>query len=312
MNRALVIGANGQDGGFLVGHLLRKNYAVMGIGRQACSRYVFDSPNYSYCQADLNETETLSEPLASFQPDLIFHVAAVHTSAGGEYEPLFGSVLNVNVGSVHTVLEHMRSNGGCRFIYASSGKVFGNPIPSLINESTPKQNHCLYSISKNTAHHLIDYYRGTYGLPASVVYLFNHESEYRPGNFFIPKILNCLASAVDNPEHITEIDTLNFHCDWGSAEEYMDIMVEIVEKSPTEDFVLATGACTYARDLIARLFNDYGLKYERNLVERFNSDNLSDRPYKVELDKLEKYLSRSPQMGVFDICKRILARNYGL
>lgn len=312
MNKAVVIGANGQDGGFLVRHLLRKNYTVMGIGRQACSRYVIDFPRFTYYQADLNETGILSEPLAKFRPDLIFHVAAVHTNAGGEYESRFDSMLNVNVGSVHTVLEHARLNSGCRFIYASSAKVFGNPIPAVINESTLKKNQCLYSISKNTAYHLIDFYRKKYGLPASVVYLFNHESEHRPSNFFIPKILDCLASAVRNPEHITEIDTLNFHCDWGSAEEYMDIMVEIVEKRPAEDFVLATGACTFARDLISKLFSDYELKYERNFLERSNSDNLPDGPYKVELEKLKKYLNRSPQIGVYDICKRILAKNHGL
>lgn len=312
MKKAVVIGANGQDGTFLVKHLLQKNYLVMGIGRQLCPRFWTDSPRYTYYQADLNCPKVLSGPLTSFNPDLIFHVAAVHTSAGGDYESQFDSVLNVNIGSVHTVLEHIRSNPGCRFIYASSAKVFGNPLPSLIDESTPKTNHCLYSISKNAAFNLIDYYRNKYGLSASVIFLFNHESEFRPDDFFIPKMLSCLAAALKNPTHFAEINTLNFFCDWGSAEEFMDIVVDVIERAPSEDFVLATGNCTYARDLVKHLFDNYGLRYDKILLEKFSFNDSPVMPYKVDNSKLQTLLNRGPRVDIFEICRNILSIKYGL
>lgn len=312
MKKAVVIGANGQDGTFLVKHLLQKNYLVMGIGRQMGPRVPINFPQFTYYQADLNQADVLSGPLTSFKPDLIFHFAAVHTSAGGDYESQLDSVLKVNVGSVHTALEHIRSNPDCRFIYASSAKVFGNPLPSFIDETTHKTNQCLYSISKNTAFHIIDYYRNKYKLFASVVFLFNHESELRPANFFISKILDCLAAAVRNPTHITEINTLNFHCDWGSAEEFMDIVVDIIEKAPSEDFVLATGNCTYARDLVAHLFSNYGLSYDHNFLEKFPFDDSPERSYKVDNSKLNRLLQRTPTVDIFDVCKNILSMKYGL
>ncbi len=312
MRKALVIGSNGQDGTFIVKHLLGEKYNVIGIGRQEESRWKINSPLFTYYQADLCRTDILSEPLNSLRPDLIFHVAAVHTSAGGNYESQFNDVLKVNVASVYTVLEYLRLNPNSSFIYASSSKVFGDPLPSFINEETPLKNQCLYSISKNTAYHLIDYYRNQYGVRASVIYLFNHESELRPNSFFIPIVLNCLVSALNDSKHVTQINTLNFYCDWGSAEEYMSIIIELIEKAPSEDFVLASGVCTYARNLVRDIFKAYGLNYELHFKERVYSNDSPNNPYTVDLTKLERCLHRTPRISIYDVCKRILAKNYGI
>lgn len=312
MRKALVIGSNGQDGTFLVRHLLEKKYNVIGIGRQQESRWKIDSPLFAYHQADLRQTDILSEPLNSLRPDLIFHVAVVHTSAGGNYETQFNDVLKVNVASVYTVLEYLRLNPNSCFIYASSSKVFGDPLPPFIDEATPLKNQCLYSISKNTAYHLIDYYRKQYGVRASVVYLFNHESELRPNSFFIPIVLNCLGSALHDSKHATQINTLNFYCDWGSAEEYMSIIIELIEKAPAEDFVLASGTCTYARNLVRDFFKEYGFNYELHLKERDYSKHSPNNPYAVDLSKLDRFIHRTPRVSIYDVCKKILAKKYGI
>lgn len=303
--KAMVIGANGQDGIFLVRHLLSRKYQVMGIGRQAISRWNIPSALFSYRQIDLEGERALPDVLAAYRPDLIFHVAAVHTSAGGHYEPVFGSVLKVNVASVHAVLEYLRGNPGGRFCYASSAKVFGSPLPAGIDESTPIANQCLYSISKNTAYHLIDYYRKNHGVSASVLYLFNHESEFRPDGFFIPKVLEALLKSLKDGSFSAGVNTLDFYCDWGSAEEYMDIMIDVLEKTPTEDYVLAKGECTYARDFVASLFAHYGLNYSnhfRQTIPQVQPVN----PYKVNTGKLKRMIGRVPLVTIEELCVAIL------
>lgn len=303
--RAMVIGANGQDGTFLVRHLLGRKYQVMGIGRQSSSRWNISSPLFTYQQADLETEGVLPDVLAAYRPDLIFHVAAVHTSAGGSYEPVFGSVLKVNVASVHAVLEYLRNNPGGRFCYASSAKVFGSPLPASIDESTPIANQCLYSISKNTAYHLIDYYRQNHGVSASVLYLFNHESELRPDGFFIPKVLGVLASAMKDSSFTAGVNTLDFYCDWGSAEEYMDIMIDVIEKTPTEDYVLARGGCTYARDFVAGLFARYGLDYGNHFRQAISQVQPA-KPYKVDIGKLNRMIGRVPLVTIEELCVEIV------
>jgi GDPmannose 4,6-dehydratase len=312
MATALVVGANGQDGTFLVRHLLAKQYRVAGLGRQERSRWEIPSPLFTYHRVDLNEAGALPKLLERIEPDLIFHVAAVHTSAGGGYEAIFDSVLRVNVASLHAILEHMRKTGRGRLCYASSAKVFGSPLPERIDENTALRSQCLYSISKNAAFHLIDFYRKTHAVNASVVHLFNHESELRPQEFFIPKLVRALALALSDEKSISEVNTLEFHCDWGSADEYMEILIAILEAGGSDDFVLATGESTYARELARRLFARFGLDYERHIKERDANVGVGQPPYRVDLGRLERRIHRAPQVGIESVCNDILRIKFKL
>src|SRR5690606_3712059 len=129
-------------------------------------------------------------------PASVFHLAAVHASAEGTpYEGRFGEMLEVNVASVHAVLEALRAGGG-RMIHASSIKAFGEPLPAVIDEGTPRRSTCLYGVTKNAATDLVHYYRERHGVEASVVWLGNHESPRRAPEFFVPKLARCLLAAV--------------------------------------------------------------------------------------------------------------------
>lgn len=301
---ALVIGANGQDGTFLVRHLLSKGYEVDGIGRNPSAKQLFPSAGYHYHRIDLRERDALGEFLSRVNPDCIFHVAAVHGSAGVAYEPMFHDMLLVNVSSVHTCLEYLRHHHNVRFIYASSAKVFSSPLPEVVNEKSEKRNTCLYSITKNTAHNLIEYYRQHHGIQGAAVFLFNHESELRGAEFFIPRILHTLAVAIQDSNHCTEVAGLDFFCDWGSAEEYMELMVRMLEEAPGEDFVLATGKCTKARDLVAVLFVQSGLDYRDHIHEC--GQFAGGSPYVVNLSKVHSFLGQIPEVSIERVCHRML------
>jgi GDPmannose 4,6-dehydratase len=312
MRTALVIGANGQDGTFLVRHLLRREYHVVGIDMQTASRWDLQGSAFTYKSVDLRNHGSLLAIIRSVKPDFIFHVAAVHTSAGGTYETLFNDVLKVNVGSVHEVLEYLREWQNVRFIYASSCKVFGFPLPPVVNLATRIVDQDLYSISKNSAGHLIDYYRKQHGVLATIIYLFNHESELRPEDFFIPTILRCLVSALRDKNHVTQVNSLEFYCDWGSAEEYSDIMIDILTKSAGTDFLLATGRSIYAKEYVNELFEEFGLRYVEHVKERSIDTGQGQTPYGVDLSKLWDCIGRVPTRTIMDISRDILSKNYGL
>ena len=202
---------------------------------------------------------------------------------GGNYEEIFSEVLNVNTGSVHSALEYLRKKGSGQLLYASSGKVFGKEPPERIDENTLTKNDCLYSLSKNISSNIVNYYRKHHGVTASIVYPFNHESELRPHDFFIPIVLDSLATALMRVPGLTrEVKTLDFYCDWGSAEEYMDIMIDIAEKAPIQDFVLGTGSCTYGRNMVESLFHEHGLDYREVLITSGRDPAMTPRPYHID------------------------------
>ena len=127
----MVLGSNGQDGSYLVEHLLRRGYSVIGLSRQ---RGTGADAGHPHCQPvcqDLRRIGEFSELLLKLRPDVIFHFAAVHGRSGTRYEAVWQDMLAVNVEVVHACLEYLRGQqpGGV-LIYAGSSKIFGPSLPA--------------------------------------------------------------------------------------------------------------------------------------------------------------------------------------
>ena len=314
MKTALVIGGNGQDGSFLVEKLAARGYRVVSADIQKVKRYG-ESPEVAYERLDIRYPKQLAGMLDRTQPDAVFHFAAVHGSSGTPYETVWQDMLAVNTGSVQIILEYLREQApNSILIYANSGKIFGPEYPARITEKTPMQSSCLYTIAKMSAQDLIRYYRDRYGILASNIFLFNHESERRPEQFFVPKIVRALAGALKGRHERETVYTLDFHCDWGSAEEYADIVVDISEKAPGEDFLLGTGNTHYARTFVESLFKGYKLDYKQYIAEKNTSIDhfIQKMPFRVITEKLNRLVGREPLQTIFDVCETTLKCNYAI
>jgi GDPmannose 4,6-dehydratase len=308
----LVLGVNGQDGSFLAERLLAEGYCVVGVGRQDTSRWISSHcPNFTYCQYDLSDAENFPKLVESFSPDYIYHAAAIHGSAGFDYEEVWYSAHAVNTLITHAALEYCRANVKCRFIYLSSSKVFNYSDGDLITEGTTKKSDCIYSITKNSSSNLIEYYRKRHGVSASIVYTFNHESIRRNRDFFIPKIVNILQKSIGDHRYREDVYSLSFFCDWGCAKEYMDLVFEISSQAIGNDFVVATGNTLFGKDFVSELFSRYGLRAEDHVNETSAviNQNKFELPWKVSCEKLKRYTSRAPLRGVYEICDEILNLN---
>jgi len=309
--RAMVLGVNGQDGSYLAERLLKKGWEVIGIGRQPESRWLPSVHGFSYHALDLSNLSKLSTLLSDTRPDAIFHFAAVHGSAGFSYEECWKDVHSVNTVSAHVILEYLRcANPEGILVYASSSKVFGSTPIGVIAESNQRFSNCIYTTTKNAATDLIAYYRKRHRIRASVVWTFNHESPRRGCSYFIPQLVDILAKSILNHDYVAEIGTLGFWCDWGDAEEYMDIVTCIASEIPGTDFLLATGKTLWAEDVVNTLFKKYGRCWENNIIEKLAP--LKERPatWRVDLTKLYVATNRLPVCTIFDVADNILRTNY--
>ena len=241
MTRSLILGAGGQDGSFLAEELLASGRQVLGLGRRSTFPYSIRSHKFVYRQLDIAESGELDGCLRDFQPDEVFHVAAVHGSAGFPYEEVWGKALDVNTKSLHRVLEFARlENPQLKIFYASSAKIFGPALCGRIDLSTPRKGSCLYSISKKASGYLASYYRNAHDIKTTVAILFNHESERRLEQFFIPKICKAISSALTNPMHRESLYTLSFYCDWSCARDFMRMARLAVESDVTGEVIFAS------------------------------------------------------------------------
>lgn len=307
MPTSLVLGVNGQDGSYLAEALLRRGHEVIGVGRSDSSRYVPPSPQFAYRSLDLRDGPALDGLLGSQPLDYAFHVAAVHGSAGFQYEPLVRDMMAVNVLALHSVLEHARLRAPrLRVIYAGSAKIFPAPLTGPIDESTPARATCLYGIGKLAARDMLRHYRSAHGIAGANLILFNHESPRRPADYLLPTLARTIAAARLDPGYTVQIKTLDFHIDWSAADELMDIVVDIAERSDETELVLASGKTWNGRDLVTGLFQRHGLDAGRHLVETLPTSDVGPY-YEVRLDRLEASVGRRPVKSVDQIVDEMLS-----
>lgn len=309
MTTALVMGVNGQDGVFLARHLAARGYDVVGVARQDRPSPRLDGLPVTYVPLDLGQPDALSALLAEHRPALALHAAAVHGSADSRFEPDFLRMLAVNCGSLHPLLEHARlADPAMRIVYISSSKVFGPRYPAVVNERSPRTASCLYTTSKMAAEGLLSHYRRAHGVKASILYTFNHESEFRQPSFFTAKLADALAQALRSPEHRSTFMTLDFHCDWGSASEFMDLACDIAEKAIGEDVVLGSGTTVFARTVARDFFAKHGLELDRHVVTtQPPRPDRKDDIYQVDIAALERLTGRRPALSILDVLDHMLA-----
>lgn len=304
--RVLVLGANGQDGSYLVERELEKGKLVLGVGRQSSSRWVSPSTQFEYRSLDLSNAQALVELLRNFNPDIVYHFAAIHGPAGFDYKVVSTQVFDVNVRAVQIILDYLRENLHCRLVYASSSKVFPLNVP-VISNSTIRVSTCLYSLSKNMSEELIAFYRSRFGVLASVVWLFNHESVRRPIGYFIQKVAGLVADAVRGSPSRVEFGNLNFWCDWGSAREYMEIVCDLAEINDdmVTDLALATGHTLNAADLICELFRAFRMDPAASIIDLSQPSHAAP-PWEVDLACLYKTIGRVPVVPAIDVFKEVI------
>lgn len=306
MPKALVLGVNGQDGSYLAEALLRRGYAVTGIGRQSGSRYVLDRPGFCYEALDLRDASALAAIVRRELPYAAFHVAAVHGAAGSVYETVWRELMAVNTLALHVLLDHARDRQrDMRIVYAGSSKIFPAPLTGTIDETTPYRATCLYGISKIASLELIAYYRRQHGVRASNLILFNHDSPRRPAGFFVPTVAGVIAAAMRDSFAKAEIRTLDFRIDGSAAAELMEIAADIADMAPDCDFVLASGRTWHARDAVAQMFARRGLDYRRHIVETLAPSDPGPM-FEVSLDRLVQTVGRRPSKTIIDVVDEII------
>lgn len=303
--KAVVLGANGQDGSFLCEQAVQAEKSVLALGRQPSARYPVDSDRYRYRQVDLCDSGALAKILAEFGPDEAFHLAAVHGSSGFAYETLWGQALDVNVKSLHVVLEHARTrNPNMRVVYASSAKVFGAPAVGNISVHSTKKQECLYSITKLAAEGLIDYYYARHGIVSSIAYLFNHESLRRGEEFFFSRICAILARCMEDASYRGTISNLNFYLDWGSAKEFMQFFHEMADFDEPQRLILATGEVVHAGTFVESLWSSYGLR-ARDHIEKTDPQKQATN-FSIDLSHTLAVMGRTPSVKALEVAAEMV------
>ena len=266
---AVVTGAAGQDGSYLVERLLSDGYAVHAFVRSSARAPAAVTRAATLHEVDLTDHARLRELLLAISPDEVYNLGGISSVAQSWAAP----VATAEVSGVAAVVLldaalHVQERSGhrVRFLQASSAEIFGEPTSAPQNERTPIRPVSPYGAAKALAHHAVGVFRN-HDLAASAVILYNHESPRRPVSFVTRKITSGVARIALDGAGTLSLGNLDARRDWGWAPDYVDAMVRATRHDRPDDYVVATENAHSVRDFVAAAFAHVGIEdWSRHVV----------------------------------------------
>lgn len=272
MKKALITGINGQDGSYLADLLLDKGYEVHGTIRRSSIEnsnkilnldHIIDKIKIYTCSLD--DHLSVYKLIAQIKPDECYHLAAssfVSYSFDDET-----SIIANNFNSTHYLLSSLKENApSCKFYFAGSSEMFGQPDIYPQNEETKFNPRSIYGISKLSSYFVVKNYRDHHGLYACTGISYNHESPRRNSSFVTKKITEGVAKIHLGLEKKIELGNIDAARDWGYAPEYVQAMWKMLNHSgKPQDYIIATGISHTVREFLEIAFGVVKLNYQDHI-----------------------------------------------
>ena len=266
---AVVTGATGQDGYYLVRRLLAEGWTVYAAARDtdAAEATLGHHERLRVVRRDLRDPGPLGALVGDVRPEELYNLAGESSVAASFADPRATWESNAHV--VSHLLDAIRHDSpGTRFYQASSGEMFGSiPGGSIVHDETAALNpQSPYAAAKAAAHMLCRSYRESYGIRIACGILFNHESHRRGAQFLSRKVIDHVATLDQDPARPPlALGNLKARRDWGFAPDYVEGMVMVLRQAsirdvPDEagsyrDYVLGTGSLHGVWELADRAFS---------------------------------------------------------
>lgn len=266
--RVLVTGAGGFTGCHLV-NVLRQN------GSKVLELKSSSAKGNDQVSVDLLDKSKLFKVVSDFQPDVVFHLAAI--SFVGHSNPL--DFYNVNVIGTENLLESLVNinNPLLKVLVASSANVYGQQNVDVISESNVCEPVNHYAISKLAMESITALYYSK--LSIIITRPFNYTGLGQDSNFIIPKLVSHFAKRASS----IEMGNVDVERDFSSVQLITEAYIKLVTSSYKSGIVnVCSGRSVAIRELIDFLNNLAGYKMEikvnpkfvrKNDIQRITGDN---------------------------------------
>ncbi len=334
---ALITGATGQDGAYLIELLLEKGYLVHGVKRRSSSfntgriEHLYEdphveSPHLRLHYGDMTDSTNLIRIVQETQPDEIYNLAAQsHVQVSFETPEYTANSDALGTLRLLEAMRILKMEQSCRFYQASTSELYGLVQETPQRETTPFYPRSPYGAAKLYAYWIVVNYREAYGMHASNGILFNHESPLRGETFVTRKITRAAAAIALGRQNKLYLGNLDAKRDWGHAREYVRGMWLMLQQDEPDDYVLATGKTTSVREFVQWAFEEVGrtIEWQGTGVEEKGYDSTSGeclievdpryfRPTEVDLllgdpGKARQRLGWSHETDVRELAREMVA-----
>lgn len=246
--KALVFGANGQDGYYLAQSCKALGIECIGISR---------SGNWHH--GNISNYQQVEQIIKNYAPDYIFHLAANSTTRHGA---LFENHQTISTGTLNVLEAVYRHTPKTKVFIAGSGLQFENE-GEPISEKTPFAATSPYAVARIQSVYAARYYRAL-GISTYVGYLFHHESPQRKNNHISKKIILATKRIANGSKEIIELGDITVEKEWAFAGDIVDGILKLVRQDQIFEAVIGTGIAYSIQNwleecfaLIDRNWSDY-------------------------------------------------------
>lgn len=280
MDKALILGINGQTGSYLAEILLEHGYEVHGMIRRGSTHkteridHILDKLHIHV--GDIEDVNSLVKILQEVSPQEIYNLAAMsQVRMSYEIPSYTGKVTGIGFANLIEAVRLVKPDA--KVYQASSSEMFGKVQEIPQRETTPFYPRSPYGCAKAYAYYLGRSYREGYGLKVYNGILFNHESPRRGEEFLSKKVVKAAVRIKKGLQENLVLGNLEAKRDIGYAKDYAYWIWKIVQGEP-DDFVIATGETHSMQEFVEETFNYLGLNWKDYVV----FDEKLKRPAEVD------------------------------
>lgn len=311
MKTAIVTGALGQDGSYLVEYLRSLNYHVVGITRRRSSdalsyghlKHLRDDKHFELYHGDITDPIFITDLLCKYFPDEYYNLAAQSHVAHSFKNPI-ETHLNDGMAVVTQLSLIQKHSPNTRYYQASTSELFGglNCPQAGYTETSPFYPRSPYAVAKLTAHASTINYREAYGLYACAGILFNHGSPRRGFDFVERKITNTVAKIKLGLEKGILLGNIDAFRDLGHSKDYIIAQHLMLQQNHPQEYIISMGYTHQIKDIVNIVFDIAEIRNKEDYI-RFDPKMLrpSEVPYllgdsskaRIELDWKPTYTLQS-------------------
>ena len=271
--KALVFGATGQDGSYLLELLLKKKYEVHCLIRKSATSntknidHILSDNKYInkslfIHKGDLLDWISLNNLINNIIPDEIYNFADQDHVVWSGAIPSYS--FKITALAVIEILEILKNqNKKIKYFQPISSNIFGLTDKKKQNEKTTLNPNSIYGLAKATAYLACKMYSRTHNLFLCGAIFYNHESPKRSNEYVSKKIVEHVCQIKKKKKKVLYLGDIKAKIDWGYAKEYVEAAWKIMQQKKPDFFVIGTGEINSVEFFVKHCFLHVGLDYKK-------------------------------------------------
>lgn len=300
--KALIIGAGGFVGGYLISELYSQGWEVTAtkLPHEQITIHCGGEPSYRRADLDILDENAVRELLRDCRPDVIFHLAAQSSVALSWKKPALTA--DINIKGCIDLLEAVRAEElSPKILFIGSGEEYGYAAnrPEPVDETVRPEPANIYAITKLTQNMIGELYCKAYGMDIISVRAFNHIGPGQLPQFVVADFCKQAADIkAGRHEPVMRVGNLSAKRDFTDVRDIVRAYAALAERGRAgETYNVGSGHAVSIQSVLDRIIGLSGAEI------RVETDPAKLRPVDVpfiepDISKLKRDTGWEPVIGL--------------